>query len=292
MGESLYRSAALAAAMAFAALARGAPAGAGEVWGGHARDPQHSALSAVASNPLAAIRWQTPVDLAPQFSGNELLIHYGSPVITAANTVIVPVKTGATGGFEVQARSGANGALMWTQTSDYILPPHPWTPGFSPALTPAGRLYMPGAGGTVYFRDTPDAATGPVGQIAFYGLASYLADQSELDGAVEISTPITSDAAGNIYFGFVARANSLGLQSGIARISATGVGTWISATAAAADSGVSEAVMNGAPALSNDGATLYVAVSSGDFGRGDLLALNSTTLATVAVRPLVDPLTG
>jgi hypothetical protein len=291
MGESLYRSATLAAVLAFA-LALDAPASAGEVWGGHARDPQHSALSAVASKPLATIRWQTPVDLAPQFSGNELLIHYGSPLITAASTVIVPVKTGATGGFEVQARSGADGALMWTLASDYILPPHLWTPSFSPALTPAGRMYMPGAGGTVHFRNMPDAAKGAMGRIAFYGLANYFAHRSELDGAVQISTPITSDAAGNIYFGFVAAANSLGLQSGIARISASGVGTWISATAAAADSGISEVVMNSAPALSTDGVTLYVAVSSGDMGRGDLLALNSTTLARIAVRPLIDPLTG
>ena len=70
-------------------------------WNNHSRDSQHTALSSVASQPLNAVRWQTPVDLNPQYSGNDLLIHYGSPLITLANTVIVPVKTGASGGFRV-----------------------------------------------------------------------------------------------------------------------------------------------------------------------------------------------
>ena len=75
----------------------------GPVWGSYAGGPQHTANSPVASQALQAIHWQTPVDLDPQYSGNDLLIHYGSPLVTAANTVIVPVKTGTTGGFEVEA---------------------------------------------------------------------------------------------------------------------------------------------------------------------------------------------
>src|SRR5437868_12346554 len=51
-------------------------------WGTYAGDAQHTALSGVGSQPLQAIRWQTAVDLAPQYSGNDLLIHYGSPVIS------------------------------------------------------------------------------------------------------------------------------------------------------------------------------------------------------------------
>src|SRR5271170_5251806 len=82
-------------------------------WSDYAHDPQHSALSPVASQPLASIHWQTPVDLNPQYSGGELLIHYGSPLITRSNTVIVPVKTGASGGFRIEAHAGTNGALKW-----------------------------------------------------------------------------------------------------------------------------------------------------------------------------------
>src|SRR6266516_3112505 len=114
-------------------------------WNNHSRDSQHTALSSVASQPLNAIRWQTPVDLNPQYSGNDLLIHYGSPLVTQANTVIVPVKTGASGGFEVEGIDGQSGAVKWTQTSDYVLPPHNWVPSYSPTLAPGNRLYFAGA---------------------------------------------------------------------------------------------------------------------------------------------------
>ncbi len=91
-------------------------------------------------------------------------------MITAQNTVIVPVKTGAASGFRVDAHSGTDGTLQWSLPSDYVLPPHNWVPEFGPVLTPTSRLYFPGAGGTVYYRDSPDSTTGPQGQIAFYGL--------------------------------------------------------------------------------------------------------------------------
>src|SRR5436190_2114681 len=176
-------------------------------WNNHSRDSQHTALSSVASQPLNAVRWQTPVDLNPQYSGNDLLIHYGSPLITLANTIIVPVKTGASGGFRVEGRNGANGSLIWTQTTDYILPPHNWTPSYSPTLTPSQRLYFAGAGGTVFYRDNLDANSGATGRLAFYGISNYNLNPGAYNSAVFINTPITSDAAGNIYFGFQATGN-------------------------------------------------------------------------------------
>jgi glucose/arabinose dehydrogenase len=253
------------------------------VWAGYAGNAQHTAVSTVASQTLETINWQTPVDLAPQYSGTELFIHYGSPVVTAANTVIVPVKIGTDGGFEVEAIDGGTGIVKWTQKSDYVLPPHNWTPSYGPTLTPANRLYFAGAGGTVYYVDSPDASgTKTVGQLAFYGLANYTGNKAALDGSVFINTPITSDRAGNIYFGFeVTGPNPANLQSGIARIAADGTGTWISAAAAAGDANITKVAMNAAPALSNDGQKVYVAVSNGDFGYGYLLALDSNTLQRI-----------
>ncbi len=173
-------------------------------WSGYAHEPQHGAIASVASQPLNRILWHTPVDLNPQYSGSELLIHYGSPLITRSNTVIVPVKTGAAGGFEVEALAGGTGATNWTQSTDYILPAHNWTPSFSPVLTPKNRLYFAGGGGTVYYCDTPDT-TNPspvVGQIAFYGLTNYTANTNAYLTSVYICTPITSDRYGTFFLGF------------------------------------------------------------------------------------------
>jgi hypothetical protein len=264
----------------------------GPIWGSYAQAPQHTGVSPVASQSLDVVGWSTPVDLSPQYSGGDLLIHYGSPLVTAANTVIVPVKTGATDGFKVEARSGSDGSLKWTQTTDYRLPPHNWVPSYSPTLTASGRLYYAGAGGTVYYLNAPDATGASVsGQLAFYGLADYTAHSSTYNGAVYINTPITADAAGNIYFGFqVTGTTPANLSSGIARIGADGSGTWVAAATAAGDSSIAKVVLNCAPALSNDGSKVYVAVSTGNFGAGYLLELNSSDLSTAAEVRLKDVL--
>jgi len=265
-------------------------------WAGYAGDPQHTALSATASQPLQAIRWQMAVDLNPQYDGNDLLIHYGSPAITAANTVIVPVKTGATDGFRVEAHSGTTGALLWTQATDYTLPAHGWTPSYSPTIAPGNTLYYAGAGGTIYKRgnlDAPGAVT-PT-QLAFYGsggnaadLSGYLANQANFNANVAISTPITSDSAGNVYFGYQVKDPSAvgGLRSGLARIDSTGHATYVSAAslAPAGDTSIRAVVTNCAPAVTADGGRVYVTVSTADGvtsqnGNGYLVALNAASFA-------------
>jgi hypothetical protein len=264
-------------------------------WSGYGHDSQHSTISAVASQPLNRILWQTPVDLNPQFSNGELLIHYGSPLITRSNTVIVPVKTGMTGGFEIKALAGVTGATNWIQTTDYILPPHNWTPSFSPVLTPKNRLYFAGGGGTVYYCDTPDStnATPVIGQIAFFGLTNYTANTNVYLNNVFICTPITSDRYGNIFFGFqVTGVTPLNLQSGIARIDFNGTSTWIAASNTVASAVISQAAINCAPALSNDHRTLYLGVNNGYSGYGYLVALDSrnlTPLASVRLKDVKNP---
>ena len=134
------------------ARARALPA-----WPVYAGNPQHTALSPVATQPLVRIAWQTPMDLQPQYDGDILFIHYGTPLITAGNTVIVPVKTGVADSFRVEARRGTDGTLLWQLDSDYQLPPHNWTPGFGAAVTPGGRMYMPAAGGTLLYTNLLDS---------------------------------------------------------------------------------------------------------------------------------------
>ena len=263
----------------------------GPSWSGYAHDPQHTAISDVPSQPLMAIHWQTPVDLNPQYSGGNLYIHYGSPLVTQANTVIVPVKTGTNDGFEVEAFDGGTGTLKWTVSTDYSVPFSYWTSPMSLVLTPANRLYIPGAGGTVYYIDNPDANNATItGQQAFYGLSNY---DPTFDDNVKICTPLTSDSLGNLYFGFVAYApTTLSLRSGIARMDPSGNGSWVAASTAARDSAINGVVFNCAPALSNDESSLYIAVSSGTFSTGYLLRLDSTTLATTGAVFLQDPNTG
>ena len=276
----------------------------GPAWWGFARNAQHSAIGEIAAQSLLRIYWQAPMDLAPQYSsGGALLTHYGSPVITRRNTVIVPVKTGANGGFRVEARIGANGVVKWTLASDYRLPAHRWIPSFNPVLAASAspnappRLVMPASGGRLLVRDDPDADTGTVGTQVFYGAAAYQADAATYDATVFINTPLTTDSRGNVYFGFsVSGANPAGLAGGIARVAADGAASWIRATDAASDAALIQLQTNSAPALSADEGTLYVVVNSSSAGgarpRGALLALDSATLATRTRTALLDPPSG
>jgi len=268
-------------------------------WSSYAHDPQHTGLSTIGAQRLERIKWTIPIDLVLQGASGDLLIHYGSPLATAGNTVLVPVRTSTSNTYRVEAHSGADGTLIYTLATDFTPPPHNWIPSYSPALSQGTRLYYAGAGGTVYYRDRPASASGPSGQIAFYGNALYAANPEAFDGSVMISTPITADANGNIYFGFdVVGSNPAGLTSGLARIGADGAGSWISASAAAqGDPSIVEVALNCAPAVGNDGSTLYFAVSDGPAGMnnstgGYLVSVNSTSLAPVARVRLKDPETG
>jgi hypothetical protein len=275
-----------AIAVVCAAACVASPPGA-RAWSTFARNAQHTAVSSTAAQPLQVVRWSTPVDLAPP-TGN-ILIHYGSPLVTPANTVIFPVKTGSTGGYRVDARRGGDGALRWSQSTDYLLPPHTWTPSYSPALAPPNRLYFPGAGGTVYFRDAVDVAGAVTpGQLAFFGLPNYAVDPESYNATVFVNTPITVDTAGNIYFGFRTSGTApLGLQSGIARIGADGSGTWIAAVdASGGDTDITRVPHQAAPALRSDEQTLYVVVASNSStAKSYLVGLDPLTLAVKESSP-------
>lgn len=258
-------------------------------WRGYGGNAQHTAPAPVKAQKPKNVRWSTSVDLQP--GGGVLLIHYASPMITASNTVIIAVKTGFSGGFNVEARSGKKGKKIWKAKTDFVLAPHDWTPSFPAHLTAQNRLYYAGAGGTVYFRDTPDLKTGSSGQLAFYGLANYQANKSIYNSRVMIDTPITADEAGNIYFGFVVTGSTpLNLKSGIARIGADGSGLWIAARDAAGDASISQVAQNCAPAISADQSTVYIALSDGF--EGYLVGLDSSTLQPKFKTTLKDPLTG
>lgn len=255
-----------------------------------AGNAQHTAIYEPAAADLNTILWSATID----FNQATGLAHYGSPLVTAANTVLISVKT-ATDSFFVTARDGRNGTSRYANlTSDYIAPTHNWYPVFNPALAAARdsrgdtitRLYYPGAGGTVFAVDNPDSAShGAPVRIAFYGTGAYTANPTTFNDTVFINTPITADSQGNIFFGFrvqgTAPAPLSTTQSGFARITPDGIGTFVLAGTAAADTNIARDSHNSAPALSLDETTVYVVVRSATTtSYGYLLGLNTTTLQT------------
>lgn len=284
--------------VAFVALAISAflPLAAGAQTNTFAANPQHTSVYPIAAQNLNRIKWTYDIDL----NNSGQFAHYGAPLVTLSNTIITPVKT-ATNGFEVHALN-PNGTLKYMVASDLILPTHNWIPVFQPVIatsTFGTRMYYGGAGGTIWYIDNPDSATpGTPTRQVFYGTeALYLSDQANFNSTVFVDGPITADSDGNVFFCFrvqgTAPAPLSTTQSGIARIDPSGNATYVLAGNAAADLGTPRTTHNLAPALSNDESLLYVVVKhpTSAFG-GYILALDTTTLATVGKVRVKDPRNG
>lgn len=262
------------------------------MFGGNA---QHTAVYNPAAQHLNAIHWSASIDL----NNTGAFAHYGAPLITPANTIIVPQKTGSADGFRISVLNAVNGAAMYTLTTDYTQPSHNWILPYQPALAVNSvdtRLYYPGAGGTIYYIDNPDSVShgAPVQQVFYTTLANYQANASGFNSTVFINTPITADSSGNVFFGFrvqgTAPAPLSTTQSGFARIDPNGNATFVLAGNAANDATIGRDTHNSAPALSNDGTTVYVVVKGASSDTyGYLLGLDSTTLATKFKVFLKDP---
>jgi hypothetical protein len=153
-------------------------------------------------------------------------------------------------------------------------------------------MYYAGIGGTIWHIDNPDSNTPgpPIREVFYTSLAGYNANAAAYNSTIFVNSPITADGAGNIYFGFrvegTAPAPLNTSQSGFARIDTSGNGTFVLAGVAAGDNAINQVSHNVAPALSNDGSTLYV-VARGPSSK--LLGLDPTTLATKYSVVLRDP---
>lgn len=255
-------------------------------WPTHAGGPTHSANSGTASQDMRRVLWSSALDLNPQYSGDVLFAHYGSPVITPHNTIVVPVKTGADGGFRVEARRGDTGALVWQEVSDYETPPHGWFPTFGPTLC-GGDALWPREAGLVQMRPRADVGGLASRTICFYGIQNYKANPGAYSG-VRISSPLTTGPDGSVYFTYtVSGDNPLGLASGIARITKDGKATYVSGAQASGGSVFVRPKLNSAVAIS--GNRLYVVLKQADGSDGVIALLNAQTLAPIAKRPLIDP---
>ena len=274
-------------------------------WAGFAGNAQHTAVVSQPPQPLKRIHWHAKVDLAPIHIQGELTTNYASPMITAANTVLVPTRISAKAGFRVIAYSGASGVRRWSLDTDYRPSVFSHAAAISPpalpaVLTPSGTLAVAGAGGTVLVRKHANLKAGAVRRLVFYGAAQWKAHRSAYDKAVQITTPLTAAPDGSVYFGFTVNgATPAHLTSGIARIDANGHATWVTAAAAAGNRAFTGVAIGGAPALSPDGKTLYIAVTGPHIGRppafwyrGILAGLNASTLRPRFHVALTDPVNG
>jgi hypothetical protein len=114
--------------MGAALAAQGATAPNAPAWAGFAGNAQHTGATQTLARPMLQVHWQTQLDRQAQ--AEELaLAHYASPLVTSGNTVLLAVREGLADGWHVHARQPGLG-VIWRMTSDYVLPPHDWTPAF------------------------------------------------------------------------------------------------------------------------------------------------------------------
>jgi hypothetical protein len=267
-----------------------------QAWMTFGGDSQHSGKTSVRSLALDKIVWHTKIDLNPPYSGPHLLAHYGSPVITAANTVVVPVKTGETDYFKVYGRSGATGAAIWSSKTSYTLPPHGWYPSFNVTLVPGEpgsppKVAWPESGGRIAIRSSADSATATKQIFAFYTNKVYKKNPAGFDANVKVCTPLTYGADGSVYFGYIVLGdNDAGLSGGgLAKIDKNGVGSYLPAATLSGDPSIAQVKMNGAPAINNNGSRLYITVCEGPYGRGKLVSVDTATFTPSKSVFLIDP---
>ena len=181
-------------------------------------------------------------------------------------------------GFRIEGHRGTDGALIWKVTSDYQLPTSGWgwIPPWGPSLRASDEsVVFPAAGGTVYVRSNPDAATGSLTRIAFFGDANYKKNRAAFNQAIQICTPITSDSSGNLYFGYVSTGapcpvTRMAFPAGWRELSNSGTGSFVSAVSLSSNGNYPVMAYNSAPAISNDGSNVYVAVNQGYYSSGYL----------------------
>jgi len=260
-----------------------------------AGNAQHTNVYNAAAANINQVLWQTPIDT----SNTGAFAHYGEPLVTANNTVIVPVLT-TTSTVLINAFSGATGALKYTLNTDYVMPSHGWIPSYEPVIV-GTRLYYPGDGGTIYYVDNIDGTPTSPTQVCFYGLPTYQSNAAGFNSSVFVDTPITADSQGNIFFGFRVEGTPItpfftnangDPVSGYARIGSNGATNYAFVNNITSDSAIIHDSHNCAPALSNDESTVYVLAKSGVFDYAYICGLDTTTLSTKFVRFVTDPRPG
>ena len=280
----------------------------GYSWRGYGGDPSHSAISTVPATNLNRVLWSASLDDNRSYYGDAVFMHYASPCITASNTVVHAYRytTSVDGGadydnWQVFGRAGTTGRQLWSLNTDYSAPDvHPvdndgeWTSVYPLSLFGKNSVAAAGGGGTVLIKADADAGPSPTSRIVFYShLANYYSNPSAFS-SIKICTPFTSDANGNLWFGYQVGTPLSGAMSqlgtgGVVRISTSGTVAFRSVQSLGFDSNLQQPALNSAPALSRDGNSVYFGVRESNQWGAYLVKLDSMSLALEAHVQVLDP---
>jgi hypothetical protein len=185
-------------------------------WPQFGRDSAHTGTAQVAGQSLrvvaATIQMDPFTDIQRAVSGDDLLVHYATPLIDG-DDVFVEIKGGTytvgnwstqTWGVQAFRWQGSNLVPRWTVFSDWQ--PVPFTAGaggplFEPVFQPVlsnGYLFMPGVGGSVQRVDRDS------GQII-----DRFGGPQPLDASTFVTGPLVTDIAGSLYYNVIALARTL-----------------------------------------------------------------------------------
>ena len=180
-------------------------------WPQFGRDAAHTGNTNVPGQPfrevLAAVTMDPFVEIERELFGDDLLVHYASPIIDG-DDVFVEVKAGTytqnnwstqTWGVQAYRWQGSRLVLRWTTMSTWK--PVPFSgggvgPTFEPVFQPVlanGFLYMPSLGGTLARADPQSGAI-----LDYPGSGPPTPDFTAY-----VSGPLVADAAGNVYFNVI-----------------------------------------------------------------------------------------
>src|ERR1700677_5064596 len=113
--EQLEDRALLSATVATTAVVSAAPGVPATVWNQLNGNAQHTGVSGAVAQPLNQVLWSVSLDLEPW--GAE---HYGDPIFTSNNTVIVPIKVTWSAqdqnaqNFFLEGINDVTGQVLWT----------------------------------------------------------------------------------------------------------------------------------------------------------------------------------
>ncbi len=165
----------------------------GPAWYGYDRDAQHTGES----DRIADLRRHLVVHARrPRAAippGGAPLTHYGSPVVTTNNTVVILVKTGPGGGYRIEGRDGVTGVLLWSAATDYLHAAAQLAAALQRAAHPAGPpLCARRRGQADRARRRGRRRQHARNACVLRALPPTTANPAAFDSTVVINTPVTS----------------------------------------------------------------------------------------------------